>query len=87
MKGNLTHDQIQTEEAMLERCVIRFLKKHGINDGCCSSCHEDDDDGYADLLELYFTKKRMAFVCCRVHNAWDELVKQKPQYQKLEREF
>jgi len=65
-----------------EIVIQRFLKKYDMDTGCCYSCHEDVDYGY-DLCELYFTKKRMSFVCCRVANAWDKLLEQYPKYKKL----
>jgi len=69
---------------MKEETIIRFLRKNGIKVTHCSSCHEDFEEGYDYLLEMYFTKKRMAFVCCSITNAWDELLKIKPEYKKLE---
>jgi len=69
-----------------EQVVRRLLKKNNMDEGCCSSCHEDYNLGYCDLLEMYFTKNRMAFVCCKVANAWDKLVKKFPKYHMLIRE-
>lgn len=69
-----------------EEVLRRFLNKYNLDTGCCSSCHEDTSYGF-DLCELDFTKKRCAFVCCRVANAWDKLLEQQPQYlQLMERE-
>jgi hypothetical protein len=66
-----------------ESTIIRFLKKNGINTFCCSSCHEDEENGYDYLIEMYFTKNRMATVCCAVSTAFDKLLKIKPQYNNL----
>jgi hypothetical protein len=45
-------------------------------DFCCSSCHEDDDQGYCGLLEISPPKssasKVYGEICCAVSNAIKE---------------
>lgn len=34
---------------------------------CCNSCHDDEDEGYEGLLEIYEGDRMTARVCCVVH--------------------
>jgi len=68
---------------MREETIIRFLKKNGINATCCLSCHEDENEGLDYLCEIYFSKKRMAQVCCGVSLSFEKLLKIKPEYKSL----
>lgn len=52
-----------------EEKVRRMIKFYG---SCCLSCHEDDDEGYSDLIEIDFPRERVARVCCAVSVAYDK---------------
>ncbi len=43
--------------------------------GCCNSCHEDYNEGYADLLDLDVDGVPI-YVCCTVSTWLDELEKE-----------
>ena len=68
---------------MREETIIRFLRKHKIDATCCLSCHEDENEGLGYLCELYFSKNRIAQVCCSVSIAFENLLKNQPKYKSL----
>lgn len=60
----------------------RKLIDAGFAKSCCSSCHDDSDEGYSELCELYDPSgKLIGWVCCSVASAisiddqWDEINK------------
>ena len=53
-----------------EAAVIRLIKH---KNGCCVSCHEDEEDGY-ELSDLDLGKGRYSFVCCIIKIAFKEWV-------------
>lgn len=64
-----------TERHITESAIIRLVKKHYA--GCCYSCHDDMDNGYAAGIELDLGKGRWGEVCCKVSAAYSEFVKNK----------
>ncbi len=43
----------------------------GLTEGCCCSCHEDDELGYIPLGEIEFSHGYYS-VCCEMLNSYEE---------------
>ena len=53
-----------------ERAIIRLIR-HFYN-GHCDSCHEDEEEGYDEMIYMDLGKGRYSYVCCRIANAYEE---------------
>lgn len=45
-----------------------YCSDFGDTQFCCSSCHEDADEGYFELIDIELADNYLAFVCCAVAN-------------------
>jgi len=58
--------------------------------GCCDTCHEDYEMGYANLIEIYLNEDLnintsydfVVEVCCWVYNAYEKWLKEKSEEAK-----
>lgn len=41
-------------------------------DGCCSSCHNNFEFGYASMCEIWIDNNTYAEVCCKVNEAYEK---------------
>lgn len=52
-----------------EKAIRRLIKFEG---NCCMSCHDEEELGVSDMIEIELGKDRIVYVCCAVNNAYKD---------------
>lgn len=54
----------------------KIIERYGLPDEHCGSCHDDEDDGYADMIEIEIDGEGVA-LCCAVRNNLEKRLKER----------